>query len=563
MSIRSFLSPMMPPAHIADKGELAILRERILQTIMLFIVGFAFIAFIFLGIQAVGDNNWGRFFLYFGLTVITIAGALYRRVPYFIRAAAIPFTVYGMGIYTFFSMGLYGDGKLYMLGFIVLTGILLGLVPGIFALVIGAATISIFGFGMVNGWIPAPPPTILLRAGSTFDWTNAIVFTIVLGTLTAVSLAFLINNLQNSLKTQHNLTNQLEKERESLQDKISQRTEDIRRRMVQIRTASDISRQISTLQEPEVLMEQVVNQVRQSFNLYYVGVFLVDENNYAVLKAGTGIAGQKMIAAGHRLQVGGSSMIGWCISNQKPRIALDVGAERVRFNNPFLPETHSELALPILSRGKSLGALTIQSTQTEAFDEDDIRILQGISDSLAIALENSSLFREAENALDEIQALNKAYLEQGWSDTQVLYGDLRFTFENKSISENEAGHIIQMPLTLRDQVIGQITLESNTSTLSPDELDFVEAITTQTALALENARLLNDSRRKASQEETLNHLSLQFSKAINIEDILSTAVKELSELPAVTEVSIHMIPAEALDELPIPNNNGHKVEVAA
>jgi GAF domain-containing protein len=563
MNILNYLSPQIPPAHIEKQGELTVLRERILQSIMLVVSGFALVAFVLLSVQTIFSGSWGFFLLYFVLTVVTCAGALYRGIPYRFRAASIPLLIYGSGIYAFISDGLFGDGKLYMLGFIVLTGILLGLVPGISALIIGVITISIFGFGMVGGWIPAPSPVIMSTpTGDPTEWLIASVFTAVLGTLTAVSLAFLINNLQLSLVKQTNLSAELNVERGSLQTKIEQRTADIQRRLAQIRTAAEVSRQISILQEPQKLLQLVVNLVRDNFELYYVGVFIIDDHNYAVLKAGTGEAGQKMLALGHRLQVGGSSMIGWCVSNQTPRIALDVGFERVRFSNPNLPETRSELALPIVSRGKSLGAMTIQSRRPEAFDEDDIRILQGIADSLAIALENSRLFLEAQDVLDEIQALNKAYLDKGWSEAQAIYGDLRYTYDNKDAAGNNSGHIIQIPLTLREQIIGQITLETNSPTLSKEEIDFVEAITTQTALALENARLLNDSQRKASQEETLNRLSLQFSRGSNIEDILSMAVKELSELPAVSEVSVHMLSPELLEAGAGNNHNGHKAETS-
>ena len=142
-------------------------------------------------------------------------------------------------------------------------------------------------------------------------------------------------------------------------------------------------------------------------------------------------------------------------------------------------------------------------------------------------------------------------------DAERLHGQLD---ENKAAAEASAGHIIQVPLTLRDQIIGQITLETSSPALSSDQMDFVEAITTQTVLALENARLLNESERKASQEETLNRMSLQFSKALNIDDILRSAVRELGGLPAVTEVSVHMMSEDqfAASNTPV---SGRKAEV--
>ena len=127
--------------------------------------------------------------------------------------------------------------------------------------------------------------------------------------------------------------------------------------------------------------------------------------------------------------------------------------------------------------------------------------------------------------------LNKAYLEAGWIDAQSTLGSLHYTFENNSVSAEEGSHYIQVPLTLRDQVIGQITLETNSPKLAAEEVDLVEAISTQTALALENARLIYETQRKAQQEESLNNLSLELSKGMNIEDILVTAVRGDRQTP--------------------------------
>jgi PAS domain S-box-containing protein len=201
-------------------------------------------------------------------------------------------------------------------------------------------------------------------------------------------------------------------------------------RSTQLQTAAEVSRAVSSILDPQELIQQVADLICERFDLYYVGLFLVeqdetaaeDSGSWAVLHAGTGEAGKIMLEAGHRLRVGGSSMIGWCIANQEARIALDVGQEAVRFENPWLPKTRSELALPLISRGQAVGALTIQSAQEAAFSEEDIVVLQTMTDQLANAIVNARLFeqaqqeiaerREAENALrqrqQELELLNNA-----------------------------------------------------------------------------------------------------------------------------------------------------------
>ena len=104
-----------------------------------------------------------------------------------------------------------------------------------------------------------------------------------------------------------------------------------------------------------------------------------------------------MVEQGHRLEIGGASMIGQCLATKQPRIAMDVGMEAVHFANPLLPDTRTELALPLISRGQALGALSIQSTQAAAFSAEDIAVLQTMTDQLATAIDNADMIRRAQS----------------------------------------------------------------------------------------------------------------------------------------------------------------------
>jgi PAS domain S-box-containing protein len=183
--------------------------------------------------------------------------------------------------------------------------------------------------------------------------------------------------------------------------------ETLKRRNTQLQTAAQVSKSASTILEPEALLDKSVNLIRERFDFYYVGIFLVDEaGEYAVLRAGSGEAGQRMLEAGHRLAVGGESMVGRCAANSQARISLDVGQEAVRFDNPWLPETRSEMALPLISHRQCIGALTVQSTREAAFSEQDVAILQTMADQLAIAIKNASLFQQLDAQLEQSRQLN-------------------------------------------------------------------------------------------------------------------------------------------------------------
>jgi PAS domain S-box-containing protein len=177
---------------------------------------------------------------------------------------------------------------------------------------------------------------------------------------------------------------------------------------IQLQAASDVSHATSSVLDPDELIRQAVNLVLDRFELYYVGLFLLDEENrFAVLQAGTGEAGRQMVSQNHRLEVGQSSMIGQCIAKKRAFVAMDVGQEAVRFENPLLPNTHSELALPLISRAQVIGALTVQSDRESAFSEEDISILQTLADQIAVGIENTRLFAQSQASEKTLRRQNE------------------------------------------------------------------------------------------------------------------------------------------------------------
>jgi PAS domain S-box-containing protein len=208
---------------------------------------------------------------------------------------------------------------------------------------------------------------------------------------------------------------------------------EVERRATQLQAAAEVSRATSSILNPDELMQVAVKLVRERFNLYYVGLFLLDETGkgsqarkrFAVLKAGTGEAGQEMVSRGHKLEVGGGSMIGWCITNRQARVTQDVtvkdkpgdeaGIETpiIRFANPFLPATRSELALPLISRDQVRGAMTVQSEHENAFSTEDITVLQTLADQIAVAVDNAGLFELTQQA--------EAEARQRLQDLSVVY----------------------------------------------------------------------------------------------------------------------------------------------
>ncbi len=174
------------------------------------------------------------------------------------------------------------------------------------------------------------------------------------------------------------------------------------RRAALLQAGAQVSRNIISILDPEELLQKTVDIICEEFGFYYAGVFLLDEDKeWAILRSGRGEAGATMVAEGHKLRVGGLSMIGAATGRNQALIALDVGDEPVHFKNPHLPLTRSEMALPLAVGNEVIGALTVQSVEEAAFSDDDITALQAMADQLAIAIKNAKLYSENQKVLQE------------------------------------------------------------------------------------------------------------------------------------------------------------------
>jgi len=205
----------------------------------------------------------------------------------------------------------------------------------------------------------------------------------------------------------------------AIQNSKLHRQEERRSRL--LKAANRVGKEVASLLDLDQLLPQTVNIICEAYGLYYAGVFLLDEKGeYAVLRAGYGKAGKAMLSEGHKLRVGTDSMIGACVAMGEARIALDVGEERVHFKNPHLPHTRSEMALPLIYGGKTLGAVTIQSSEERAFSDDDITTLLTMAEHLAVAINNAKLIDELKEAHNEILR-NKVFEALTSASTEAIH----------------------------------------------------------------------------------------------------------------------------------------------
>lgn len=374
--------------------------------------------------------------------------------------------------------------------------------------------------------------------------------------------------------TFNEMNNQLGRILAGLEQRVAERTievetarEQSEKRAQELQAISEISRIISTEQRLETLLALITRLVSERFDFYHVGIFLLDNaQRFAVLQAANSEGGQRMLKRGHKLEVGHTGIVGNVAQTGNPRVALDVGSDAVYFDNPDLPDTRSEMALPLNLRGQTVGVLDVQSLKPGAFSESDANTLGILADHVAITIDNARLFEQSQQALNELQSLYRQYQAQEWDafiKKETRLGYHQFSIGGKVLDQlinsneihqaMEKGDIhvsnaqdgksestIVIPVKLRGQIIGVLNVKAPTTnrTWNQDEINLMQAIADRLALALENARLLQESQRRAAKEQKIGDVTAKIGASINMRSVLQTAVEELGRALPGSEVVI-------------------------
>ncbi len=380
----------------------------------------------------------------------------------------------------------------------------------------------------------------------------------------------------------HQTLNELEQRVEERTTALARTSEQMAYRASRLQMVADVAQSIAAVQDPDELLRLVTKTISDRFGFYHVGVFLM-ESEYAVLRAANSPGGQRMLARGHRLKVGEVGIVGFVTGSGRARIALDVGKDAVYFDNPDLPETRSEIALPLKVGERIIGAIDVQSTEAEAFTEDDTALLSTLANQVAMAIENARLFSEIRRTLTELQIAQRQYLQQEWgrlvSERQqggfqyvggtvdpipVLLepgiwdtvADGRVIIQavtsdgDEHPGEKSSGLLV--PITLRGEVIGLIDLKDTDPTRqwSDEEITLVKSIADQVGLALENARLLEVTMRRAERERVVSEITTKLRASTDPQAILQTAINELRQVLGAKKVQLRIQPEDQSVEVP-------------
>lgn len=368
-----------------------------------------------------------------------------------------------------------------------------------------------------------------------------------LGTLATV--------LDNTRQQVYELLQTLEQRVEERTSELTRANEKNERRARQLETIAQVARAVTSLRDLNQLLPEITQQISESFGYYHAGIFLLDENGeYAVLRAANSQGGQAMLARGHRLKVGRQGIVGNVTNTGRYRIALDVGDDAVFFNNPDLPQTRSEIALPLMIGENIIGALDVQSTEPNAFSEDDIKTLSLLSDQISVAIENARLFDEIRQTLAQLQETYAESRQAGWQvlAKEISAGGYRYARGSveplrkkaETAAPSNAADMLQVPIMLRGEKLGDLKIRrpGRQTAWTETEARMYQAIAERMSFALENARLFSDARRRANLERVAAEVTTKISSSVQVETILRTAAEEISHLMDGSEVLIQIQP---------------------
>lgn len=356
----------------------------------------------------------------------------------------------------------------------------------------------------------------------------------------------LLNELEQNLESQQILINQLEDTRGDLESLVELQ-------VTELKAAAQVAREAANIRNLEELLDKTVHMISDKFNFYHAGIFLLDDaEQYAVLQAASSEGGQRMLARHHKLKTGEVGIVGHVADKGEPRIALNVGTDAVYFDNPDLPDTRSEMSLPLKVREKVIGVLDIQSTEANAFTQDDLAIMQTLADQIALAIDNARLLTESQQSLIELYRLYEAQVAQAWEE--YLYRrTLAYEYNQSSIplvsptdpgslSDVEGQPVLNLPISFRGQTLGSIVLcrDPEDEPFSPDEIALARGTISQLALSLENARLIEATYRQAERDRIAANITSKLWNYSDIDTILQTAVQELGQSLEVSDALIEL-----------------------
>jgi len=553
------------------------------------------------------DNFRARFINGFAWAVIVLLGI--SLIPYFTKTAvdATPIVLSGLIVTAIVSLVLLHRRQILVSGLtliilgwaglaiqafsadgvkdvVIVAYIALGLLASIVINLRAGAIVIVSSIGVIwalqlleaNGYLS---PRLQDPFGYARDLSFVFTAIAVLIGLSTTSLRDAIRRAIQSEDSLRNTNQSLQELNQNLESRVATRTAELElanqrneKRARQFEAIAQVARTTASSQNLDMLLPSLADLIGRQFGFYHTGIFLMDENReFAELRAANSVGGRRMLARGHKLGIGQSGIVGFVSATGKPRIALDVGDDAAYFNNPDLPGTRSEMALPLRVANQIIGVLDVQSITSNAFQEEDIEVLSTLADQVAIAIQNAQSYETTQQLLMEAQRTSGSFVTDAWrilrDQEEAVIGyrlvENRLSLLDKPLSstpisqaiatkqvvqENGEKATLAIPIRLHNEVIGVMDIRvPNAHEWETDEVDIAEAVAERLSLALESTLLLKSTQRRAEIERITADISGKIGATAQFDSILRTAAEELSRVLGGSEVLVQLH-SEVLDE---------------
>jgi GAF domain-containing protein len=352
----------------------------------------------------------------------------------------------------------------------------------------------------------------------------------------------------------------------TLEIRVAERTKEIEIQSQRLRVAAEIAREAASSKNLSELLERAGQLIQNRFGFYHTGLFLFDPiREYVVLTASPTEAGRQMMINGHKLRVGHTGIVGQVASTGVSRVVLDTSQDAKHEHNPLLPNTRSEMALPLRVERDIIGVLDVQSDQPQAFTDDDVSVIQILADQLAATIERARLLQKVEQNLRDLEQAYGYTTRESWKSIAEsgLINNAGYRFDNvriqpinevpesghealqsgNTVVQNEVGSengFVAIPIKLRGQPIGVVTLKLKEGHKKAT-INTIEQAVDRLAGSLESARLFEEARHRADRELAISQMTTAISSAPGYDDILRATVEQVGKSLGDSEVSIQII----------------------
>lgn len=495
--------------------------------------------------------------LFLILFVITFT----RSIRFVIRSILLASLFTAVGLMSLISTGINANSVLYFFISILLLGLLM---PGswwVFGLITEGLLISLIGLLIQFGIIELS--SFFSSSNSLLNWFTTITITLFSAFVIVAPLVQYLNKLQKQKKEILEKADVFLEANQGLSEKVEALENESDKQRSKLIAIRQITRDITQQSNLQVMLTEAAELICNQFGFNYAGIFLSDDRNeYADLVAGSGQVGKQLIDQGHRLRIREEGIVGYVIARGETRLALDVNVDSVHKLNPLLPDTRSEIGIPLKISNKVFGALDIQSDKDSAFTQDDVDLLQSLADQLALIIAKTQQINSLESEMNDLRFGIGESVRGVWrSHLQGSRKSLAYKFVNNQLFEEDATPLLEadnskikessiqksgnesiltVPIKLRDQVLGVIKLNYGGQKIPPRMVNLVSTATERLSIALENARLLETIQERAEREHSVGEISSKVRSAQTVEAILQTAVAELGKKLGVNEVSIQL-----------------------